>query len=104
MKLNLDKCKFMLFNPTHSFDFIPELEIEGKSLETIEQMKILGVIVRNDLKWKSNTEEMVRKAFNRLWIVKRLKAHGASLEDLIEVYTKQIRSILEFGVQFGTLP
>ena len=98
MKLNLDKCKFMLFNPTKHFDFIPELDMEGKSIETVENMKILGIIVSNDLKWKENTLEMTKKAYNRLWMLKRLKSHGASLEDLTDVYTKQIRSILEFGV------
>ena len=35
-------------------------------------------------------------------MVKRLKQHGASLEDLIEVYLKQIRSILEFGAPVWT--
>ena len=34
----------------------------------------------------------------RLWIVKRLKQKGANLEDLIDIYEKQVRSILEFGV------
>ena len=98
MKLNLEKCKFMLFNPTTNFDFIPELEAEGKSIETVEKMKLLGLIITNDLKWRANTEQMVKKAYNRLWIIKRLKAHGASFEDLVDVYNKQIRSILEFGV------
>ena len=98
MKLNLDKCKFMLFNPTKKYDFIPELEIEGKSIETVEEMKILGITISNDLKWKANTTEMTKRAYNRLWMVKRLKSHGASIEDLVDVYTKQIRSILEFGV------
>ena len=98
MKLNLEKCKFMLFNPTTNYDFIPELEAEGKSIETVEKMKLLGLVITHDLKWRANTEEMVKKAYNRLWIIKRLKAHGASLEDLLDVYMKQIRSILEFGV------
>ena len=31
-------------------------------------------------------------------MLKRLKLFGASLENLIDVYTKKIRSILEFGV------
>ena len=98
MKLNLDKCKFMLFNPTNNFDFIPEFKADGKSIETVENMKILGLVIRNDLKWKANTEEITKKAYNRLWIIKRLKTNGANLEDLVDVYCKQIRCILEFGV------
>ena len=31
-------------------------------------------------------------------MIKRLKAHGASIEDLVEVYSKQIRCLLEYGV------
>ena len=31
-------------------------------------------------------------------MIKRLKIRGANLADLTEVYTKQIRSLLEFGV------
>ena len=30
--------------------------------------------------------------------IKRLKKAGANKEDLIDVYTKQVRSVLEFGV------
>ena len=33
-----------------------------------------------------------------MWIIRRLKKNGASLEDLIDIYTKQVRSLLEFAV------
>ena len=40
---------------------------------------------------------MTQNAYKRLWMVKRLKSNGASLDDLVDVYVKQTRSILEFG-------
>ena len=98
MKLNVSKSKFMLFNPTINFDFIPEFELEGRELETMEEIKLLGLIISNDLTWKSNTDNMIHKAYSRLWMIKRLKKRGASLDDLTEIYTKQVRSVLEFGV------
>ena len=61
-------------------------------------MKILGTILNNDLTWKSNTKMLVTKAYKRLWIIRRLKKNGASLSDLIDIYVKQVRSILEFAV------
>ena len=61
-------------------------------------MKLLGLVISNDLSWKENTENLTRKAYGRLWSIKRLVNHGATLKDLIDVYTKQVRSILEFGV------
>ena len=98
MKLNVAKCKFMLFNPTHNYDFIPQLQIQGTNIETMEEMKLLGLTLTNDLKWHANTEAMVKKAYSRLWMIRRLKKHGANLIDLKDVFLKQIRSILEFGV------
>ena len=38
------------------------------------------------------------KAFSRLWIIRRLKRLGANCSDLTDIYCKQIRSVLEFGV------
>ena len=60
-------------------------------------MKILGLIGRNDLSWSSNTEEMTKKGYQRLWMIKRLKKLGGSVKSLTDVYCKQFRSVLEFG-------
>ena len=98
MKINCKKTKFMLFNPTETYDFIPDYELEGSHIETQEEMKILGLTLSNDLKWRSNTDSMTTKAYGRLWMIKRLQKAGANLEDLIDIYTKQVRSVLEFGV------
>ena len=61
-------------------------------------MKLLGLTVRNDLGWSSNTEETTKKGFGRLWMARRLKKLEASTEDLKDVYCRQVRSIWEFGV------
>ena len=41
---------------------------------------------------------MRKKTFNRLWMIRRLKPLGATIDELIEVYQTQIRCILEFAV------
>ena len=98
MKLNLSKTKFMLFNPTKNYDFIPDLTVDNINLESVDELKLLGLKITNDLSWKSNTKHMVLRAYKKLWIVKRLKSQGANLSDLVDIYVKQVRSILEFGV------
>ena len=98
MKINSSKTKFMVFNPTLSFDFVPEMELNSNPLETVDSMKLLGLVVSNDLSWKLNTENLTRKAYGRLWSINRLANHGATLDDLIDIYNKQVRSVLEFGV------
>ena len=49
MKINHAKCKFMLFNLTINFDFIPEFMVEGNNIERVEKMRLLGLVVREDL-------------------------------------------------------
>ena len=86
MKLNTAKSKFILFNPTTSYDFIPDFEVEGNKLDTVEEMKLLGVILSNDMKWKSNTDAITKRAYDKLWMIRRLKKNGANLLDLIDIY------------------
>ena len=61
-------------------------------------MKLFGIIITSDLKFHKNTEYIVKRGFSRIWILKRLKNLGASRKQLIDVYVKQIRSILELAV------
>ena len=55
-------------------------------------------MVRSDLSWKSNTNLLSGKGYNRLWMLRNLKKLGASRSDLIDVYYKQCRSVLELAV------
>ena len=78
MKINQTISKVRLFNTSYKNDFTPELEIDGVMLELVEKMKLLGVIITSDLKWRENTEFITKKALERLWLQKRLKKLGAS--------------------------
>ena len=46
--------------------------------------------------WRSNTLAMCQNAYSRLWMLRRLKPLGASVDKLLEVYDKQIRCMVEF--------
>ena len=48
--------------------------------------------------WGPYTDYMVQKANRKLWYLRRLRKLRASTEDLLEVYTKQVRCHLEFAV------
>ena len=97
MKINQNKSKVMLFNTSYKNDFTPEIEINGVVLEVVEQMKLLGVMITSDLKWRANTEFITKKAYKRLWLIKRLKQMGASLASLLDIYVKHVRSVVEFA-------
>ena len=98
MKLNSKKTKFILFNTCKNIDFMPTLSLNGEEIKTVEEMKILGVVISSDLKFSQNTQYIVQKAFKRIWLLRRLKNLGASESQLFDVYTKQIRSVLELAV------
>ena len=78
--------------------FSPELTLDNNDIEVVDEVRLLGLIIRSDLKWQANTEHMVKKANKRLWIIRRLKFLGAQDCDLLDVYMKQIRSVLELAV------
>ena len=61
-------------------------------------MRLLGVIIQSNMKWAANTDNMVKKAFKKLWVLRRLKGLGAGTEDLVDMYVKQVRSLLELAV------
>ena len=76
MLINYNKSKVMLFNPCHNVDFMPELEFGTDQLELVEEMRLLGVVLRSDMKWYSNTESIVKRASTKLWVIQRLKRTG----------------------------
>ena len=86
----------MAFNPTKTI-FELNIVMEGKKIEPVKEMKILGFTLTENLSWKRNTKLMVSRAYMKLWIVKRLLNLGASLEDLTDIFVKHVRSILEYG-------
>jgi hypothetical protein len=98
IKINHKKTKLMVFNPCTSVDFMPEFTLDNQELEVVGEMRLLGLILRADMKWTSNTDNMVKRANKRLWILRRLKNLGAEDEDLVDIYTKQIRSVLLLAV------
>ena len=102
MKINDSKTKAILFNNAVKSDFFPNLTLNDTPLEVVEEIRLLGVMVSSDLSWRSNTSTMCQKAYSRLWMLRRLKPLGASVDDLLDVYEKQIRCLLEFACAVWT--
>ena len=52
----------MVFNPGRARDFMPRFEINSEELEVVDETKLLGVMLRSDLSWSSNTNYIVKRA------------------------------------------
>ena len=56
----------------------------------MEEMRLLnlGLILTSDLKWYNNTEDIVKRASNKLWVLRRLNTLGANANELVDIYVK----------------
>ena len=70
MKINFKKTKLMLFNPGTARDVMPRFIFNGDELEVSEETKLLGLLLRNDLSWSSNTSYIVSRANKKLWTLR----------------------------------
>ena len=94
------KTQIMKINFSRSLDFPVELRMNGfkNNIEVITETKLLGIVISNNLKWDANTEYLCKKAYKKLWVLRRLKALKVDPSFILEVYTKEVRSVLELAV------
>ena len=64
MKLNSEKCKYMVFNFTRKYQFSTRLYLNDKKLEEISECRLLGVVLTNDLSFEKNTEAIIKNAYD----------------------------------------
>ena len=76
----------MLFNSAKTRDFVPTLKLDNEDIEVVEELKLLGVLITADLKWTANTTYITKRAYNKLWILRRLKQNGANRVELKDIY------------------
>jgi hypothetical protein len=77
----------------------PELSFsDGINLEYVPHIKLVGVMVSDDLRWQKNTQYICQKNMQRMWTLRRMKILNLDEEHILDTYTKEIRSILELAV------
>ena len=99
MSVNHLKTKVMVFPRHRKYDFLPEMQlIPNTNIEVVEETKIVGFILRSDLKTTSNTNYNIGMAYRRMWIICGLKALGDSRARLLDVLQKHVLSVLHLAV------
>ena len=93
MVLNEKKSKYMIFNRS---DFNTRLTLNGRTIDQVQEVRLLGVLLSDDLKFDSNTHDICRSAFARISMITKLKYAGVEETDLVEIYTLFVRSLLEY--------
>ena len=95
MILNSQKSKYMIFNFSKNYPFNTRLHINNIPLDQVHETKLLGLVIRDDLSWKSNTKLLIRRGYSRMSILKKLFDFGVPTCDLIQIYILYVRSVLE---------
>ena len=70
-------------------------KLNNANLEIVQKTKLLGVILTDDLKWSENTRELVKKAYSRMELLRKVASFKPPIDDLKNIYMLYIRSILE---------
>ena len=95
MKINEKKTKNMIFNFTEKYQFSTRLHLNDEVLEVLNDTKLLGTILSDDLRWDLNTANIVKKANARMELLRKVASFGVCEDDLKNVYFLFVRSLLE---------
>ena len=71
----------MIFNFTDKYKCTTNLNLNDENLEVVKQAKLLGVMISDDLKWDKNTEYLVKKAYSRMELLRKVAEFTKSIED-----------------------
>ena len=85
----------MIFNCTNNFQFTTRLALSGENIERLQNTKLLGTFITEDLKWDLNTKEIVRKANMSMAILRKMSKFGATIKEMKQIYFSFVRSHLE---------
>ena len=95
MLINEKKTKTMIFNCTNKCQFTTRLNINNQPIEVIDSTKLLGTVLSNDLCWDLNTANLVKKANERMQLLRKVASFGTNWEELKNIYVLFVRSLLE---------
>ena len=62
MLINEKKTKIIIFNYSDNYQFTTRLQIKNQPVEVIDNARLLGTIISNNLTWDLNTASIVKKS------------------------------------------
>ena len=99
MALNYDKTNEMRICFKTETQDIPPITINDIQIEQVHSVRLLGVIISQDLTWQLHIDDITTKASQRLYFIILLKCAGIEPHHLVKIYTTIIRSVIEYACQ-----
>jgi len=94
LQLNFSKCFVTNFVTSRNLHCVPIHNSNGFALTVSRSVKILGVTFSDNLKWNVHVDNVVRKASQRIFILRNMKRSGCDSQTLYNIYAALIRSVL----------
>ena len=98
VELNQDKCKELRISFANQPAIFDPLTINGKELEVVKTVKLLGLTVKDNLTWNSYVDEVIKKVNKRLYFLVQLKRARVPPQDLALFYTSCVRSVVDYAI------
>ena len=73
------------------------LVLNNNDIVSVDRIKLLGVIITNDLRWRENTAEIINKVNKKFYQLCKLKQFGVSQEERLKTWKMLIRPITEYA-------
>ena len=70
---------------------------ETAIIDLVKSVKVLGVIIQDNLKWNQHVDATVKKAAKRLYFLMQLKRAHVPAKDLVSFYIACIQSVLLYA-------
>ena len=95
MVLTVDKTKEMIIDFRRKCKNTKDpVYIDGKAVEQVDSFKLHGTQIASNLTWNLNSQDIMKKARQRLFFLRRLNSFGVRQCILFNFYRAIIESIL----------
>ena len=97
MQVNQQKTALLCISAATSFKASAVLRGRGgEEIHSAERVKILGFMIDADGGYSSHVDGVVRSLRSKTWALLRLKRHGFNTDELVRIYTTNIRPAAEY--------
>ena len=97
MIINQLKCNIINFNFSEK-NIVPQnLKLNGNEILVVKKIKLLGVIITDDLKWEENTSLICSKVEGKFYLFSKLKSFGLNVDELLNIWKVMVRPITEYA-------
>jgi len=96
LTFNKQKCKSLSIIGTQDV-IIHQYSIGNHSLERVDEMNDLGLIITSNFRWNVHITTCTKKAERQLWLIIRTLGFHSPQKAKLQTYISMVRSIIEYG-------